>query len=95
MLCAHKSLEYGDIQVSGDTATAKTVEVWTVTFYSQPTTKSCWLQALIRSAKHIPCEAEWQVAGKHPRYITRPSRRHPNGNSTWLMPANPASRLTT
>jgi len=37
----NKSLEYGDIQVSGDTATAKTVEVWTVTFYSQPTTKSC------------------------------------------------------
>jgi len=31
----NKSLEYGEIKVDGDKATAKTVEVWTVTFYSK------------------------------------------------------------
>jgi hypothetical protein len=31
----NKSLEFGEIKVDGDTATAKTVEVWTVTFYSK------------------------------------------------------------
>jgi len=31
----NKSLQFGEINVNGDTATAKTVEVWTVTFYSK------------------------------------------------------------
>lgn len=31
----NKSLQFGEITVSGNTATAKTVEVWTVTFYSK------------------------------------------------------------
>ncbi len=31
----NKSIEFGDVQVNGDSATAKTVEVWTVTFYSK------------------------------------------------------------
>jgi hypothetical protein len=31
----NKSLVYGEIKVNGDTATAKTVEVWTVTFYTK------------------------------------------------------------
>ena len=31
----NKSLDFGDIKVEGDNATAKTVEVWTVTFYSK------------------------------------------------------------
>jgi hypothetical protein len=31
----NKSIQFGEINVTGDTATAKTVEVWTVTFYSK------------------------------------------------------------
>lgn len=32
---ANKSIEFGEIKVNGDTATAETTEVWTVTFYSK------------------------------------------------------------
>ncbi|MEO8286362.1 MAG: zinc-ribbon domain-containing protein [Chloroflexota bacterium] len=35
----NKSLVFGDIQINGNTATAKTVEVWTVTFYSKSDNK--------------------------------------------------------
>jgi hypothetical protein len=35
----NKSLQYGDITVDGNVATAKTVEVWTVTFYSKDNNK--------------------------------------------------------
>jgi hypothetical protein len=31
----NKSLEFGEVKVDGDKATAKTVEVWTVTFYAK------------------------------------------------------------
>jgi hypothetical protein len=31
----NKSIEFGEVKIEGDKATAKTVEVWTVTFYSK------------------------------------------------------------
>jgi hypothetical protein len=61
----NKSLEFGEIKVDGDKATAKTVEVWTVTFYSKGDNKvvlATGPDTLRETYYFVKQEGKWMVS---------------------------------
>jgi hypothetical protein len=62
----NKSLQFGEINVNGDTATAKTVEVWTVTFYSKTDNQVVGTQGpdtLYETYHLVKQNGKWLVSG--------------------------------
>ena len=60
----NKSIEFGEVVMNGDTATAKTVEVWTVIFYSKSDNRKVLSQGpdTLREVYHfVKVDGKWLI----------------------------------